>query len=141
MTFRVFLAVLVASGCTQTQKITANECEVVAYQTIGGGNGYTSGIHYPEGGFHNFAEFALIDDHELIRQRNWGISTDQQQFCAVQVTISKSPNEAARLNEAAQDKREICGEEEEYAALLQAIRASWQQDELQSAIAQNCGAS
>ena len=84
MTFRVLLALLVASGCAQTQKITANGCEVVAYQTIGGGNGYTSGIHYPEGRFRNFAEFALIDDQELIRQRNWGISTDQQQFCAIQ---------------------------------------------------------
>jgi hypothetical protein len=30
-----------------------------------------SGINYPKGEFQTFAEFALVEDHELIRQRNW----------------------------------------------------------------------
>src|SRR5688572_29154386 len=111
MKLRVFLALLVASGCAQTSKITANGCEVVSYQTIGGGTGYTSGIHYPEGKFRNFAELAVIEDHWLIRQRNWDIATADQQLCAIQVMISNSPAEAARLNEAAQGKREMCGPE------------------------------
>jgi hypothetical protein len=138
MRANVLLALLVATGCAQPSKITANNCEVVAYQGITGGSGYTSGINHPKGQYRNYAELALVEDIWLIKQRNWGEATADQQFCRIQVMLSKSRAEAARLEEAAQGKRAMCGEE--YAALLDKVRGSWQPQELETAVAQTCGA-
>jgi|SRR5687767_1437778 hypothetical protein len=138
MRFNVLLALLVATGCAQSSTITANNCEVVAYRSIGGGASFTSGINHPKGQYRNFAELALVEDHWLIKQRNWGEATADQQFCRVQLMLSKSRAEAARLDEAAQGKRGMCGEE--YASILDRVRSSWQPQELQTATAQTCGA-
>lgn len=139
MRFNVLLALLLAAGCAQSSGITANRCEVIHFETISGVTGNTSGINYPPGKFRNFAELALIEDHELIRQRNWGEATADQQYCALNVMTSKAPSDVvARLNEAAQGKHPICGTE--YASLIRAVRDSWQKQDLKAAIATNCGA-
>ena len=72
---------------------------MVRYETISGAMGYTSGINYPPGKFRNFAGLALVEDRELIRQRNWDEATAAQQFCTVQVMLSQIfVSEAARLD-------------------------------------------
>ena len=62
MKLRMLVALLAATGCAQPTKITANDCEVVAYRGIGGGDGYTSGINHPKGQYRNYAELALVED-------------------------------------------------------------------------------
>jgi hypothetical protein len=138
MRIRVVLAMLAATGCAaEPSKVTANNCDVVAYRGITGGSGYTSGINHPKGQYRNYAELALVEDVWLIKQRNWGEATADQQFCRIQVMLTKPHAEAARLNEAAQGKRGLCGAE--YAALLDQVRASWQPQELETAVAEACG--
>jgi hypothetical protein len=137
MRVNVLLALLVATGCAQPSKITANNCDVVAYRSIGGGAGYTSGINHPKGQYRNYAELALVEDIWLIKQRNWDEATADQQVCRIHVMLSKPRAEAALLDEAAQGKRGMCGAE--YAAILDKVRASWQPQELEAAVAQACG--
>ena len=137
--FKVLVTLLAVTGCAQPSKITANNCEVVHFESISGVPANTSGINYPPGKFRDFAELALTEDHELIRQRNWDEATADQQYCALNVMTSKAPSQVVtRLNEAAQGKHPICGTE--YAGLVQAVRGSWQEQELKAAIAANCGA-
>jgi hypothetical protein len=138
MKLRVLVVLLAATGCAQPEKVTANNCEVVAYQSVSGEAGYTSGINRPPGQYGNFAEFVLVDDNGLIKQRNWEEATAAQQFCRVHVMFSKSPAELERLDEAAQGKHGLCGNE--YAAILDKVRASWQPGELQAQTVQTCGA-
>ena len=138
MKLRIFVALMTATGCAQPATITANNCEVVAYRSVSGETGYTSGINYPRGQYRDFVDFVLVQDHWLIKQRNWEEATATQQYCRIQVMFSKSPAELARLDEAARGWRGLCGTE--YASILDKVRASWRPGELQAATAQTCGA-
>jgi hypothetical protein len=137
MRFNLLLAFLAATGCAQSSTITANDCEVVAYRSVSGESGYTSGINYPRGQYRDFVDFVLVQDHWLIKQRNWEEATATQQYCRIHAMFSKSPAELARLDEAARGWRGLCGRE--YAAILDKVRASWQPGELQAETARTCG--
>jgi hypothetical protein len=63
MKFNVLVALLVATGCAQSSTITANNCEVVAYQSVSGEAGYTSGINYPWGQYRGFVDLVMVQDH------------------------------------------------------------------------------
>jgi hypothetical protein len=134
----LLLALLLATGCAQPAKITANGCEVVKFETISGATANTSGIHHPPGRFRDFAELAIDEDHELIRQRNWGEATAEQQYCALKVMMAKAPSDVAtRLDDAARGRQAICGPE--YAGLVQAVRDAWRGEDVKSVAAANCG--
>lgn len=137
MKFRVLMALLAATGCAQPATITANNCEVVAYRSVSGETGYTSGINNPPGQYRDFVDLVLVQDHWLIKQRNWEEATATQQYCRIHVMFSKSPSELARLDEAARGRHGLCGRE--YAAILDKVRSSWQPGELQAETAQTCG--
>jgi hypothetical protein len=137
MKFRALIALLAATGCAQPAAITANNCEVVAYRSVSGEMGYTSGINYPRGQYRDFVDLVLVQDHWLIRQINRGEATVSQQYCRIHVLFSRSPAELARLDEAARGWRGLCGSE--YASMLDKVRASWRPGELQAETAQTCG--
>jgi hypothetical protein len=137
MKFNVLLALLVATGCAQSSTITANNCEVVAYQSVSGEAGYTSGINYPRGQYRGFVDLVMVQDHWLIKQRNWEEATAPQQYCRIHVLFSRSPAELARLDEAARGWRGLCGSE--YASILDKVRATWRPGELQAETTRTCG--